>query len=65
MIKASVIGATGYAGVELIKLLVLHPHVELVCLTSQSYAGQKKMLSYLSFIDLELQIQDADKLGND
>ena len=34
MIKASVIGATGYAGVELIKLLVLHPHVELVCLTS-------------------------------
>jgi hypothetical protein len=66
MIKASVIGATGYAGVELIKLLVLHPHVELVCLTSQSYAGQKIQDVYphlRGFIDLELQIQDADKIG--
>ena len=41
MVKASVIGATGYAGVELIRLLVLHPNVELTCLTSKTYAGQK------------------------
>ncbi|MDD4754164.1 MAG: N-acetyl-gamma-glutamyl-phosphate reductase [Desulfitobacteriaceae bacterium] len=41
MIKASVIGATGYAGAEVVRLLALHPEVELVYLTSQSYIGQQ------------------------
>lgn len=41
MIKASVIGATGYAGVELVRLLSQHPAVQLVALTTESYKGQK------------------------
>lgn len=28
MIKASIIGATGYAGVELVRILSLHPEVK-------------------------------------
>ncbi|HBT46716.1 MAG TPA: N-acetyl-gamma-glutamyl-phosphate reductase [Peptococcaceae bacterium] len=40
MVKVAVIGATGYTGAELVRLLVRHPHVELVALTSQSFAGQ-------------------------
>lgn len=66
MFKVSVIGATGYAGVELIRLLVLHPNVELACLTSQSYAGQKiqDVYPHLSgFIDQELQEQDTEKIA--
>ena len=41
MIKASIIGATGYTGAELVRILSRHPQVELVALTSQSYVGQE------------------------
>lgn len=37
--KVSVIGATGYAGAELIRLLVSHPEAELVAMTSESQTG--------------------------
>ncbi|MEG6512557.1 N-acetyl-gamma-glutamyl-phosphate reductase [Desulforamulus ruminis] len=40
MIKAGIIGATGYAGVELVRLLSRHPRVKLAALTSQTYAGK-------------------------
>ncbi|KAF1085174.1 N-acetyl-gamma-glutamyl-phosphate reductase [Sporotomaculum syntrophicum] len=36
-IKVGIIGATGYAGAELVRLLVSHPQAELVALTTQSY----------------------------
>ena len=39
MIKVSVVGGTGYTGVELLRLLVSHPEVELVVITSRSEAG--------------------------
>ncbi|GAB6158680.1 N-acetyl-gamma-glutamyl-phosphate reductase [Desulfotomaculum varum] len=41
MIKVGVVGATGYAGAELVRLLAGHPEVEIAVLTSQSYAGKK------------------------
>jgi N-acetyl-gamma-glutamyl-phosphate reductase len=37
--RVGVIGATGYTGVELLRLLLLHPEVEVTALTSQKYAG--------------------------
>lgn len=37
--KVAVIGATGYTGVELLRLLLGHPQVELTVLTSQKYIG--------------------------
>jgi len=36
--RVGVIGATGYTGVELLRLLLLHPKVEVTVLTSQKYA---------------------------
>jgi N-acetyl-gamma-glutamyl-phosphate reductase len=39
-LKAAVAGANGYAGMTLVHLLSAHPGVELVQLTSRSYAGQ-------------------------
>ena len=39
-IKAGVIGATGYAGLELVRLLLAHPHAEVTAVSSVSYAGQ-------------------------
>lgn len=38
-IKTAIIGATGYTGAELIRLLVHHPACELVCLHSTSQKG--------------------------
>ncbi len=39
-IKAGIYGATGYTGVELARLLLQHPDVELVALNSRSYEGK-------------------------
>ena len=41
MIKAAVLGATGYAGIELVRLLTSHPEVSIEILGSHSFAGQK------------------------
>lgn len=38
--SAGVIGATGYAGLELQWLLLAHPHAEVTAVSSVSYAGQ-------------------------
>lgn len=45
MIKVGIIGASGYAGAELYRLLLSHKDVEIVAISSQSYAG--KMISEL------------------
>lgn len=39
MIKVGIVGGTGYTGVELLRLLVQHPHVELTAITSRGEAG--------------------------
>ena len=38
-IRAGVVGGTGYTGAELLRLLVQHPAVELVAITSRGVAG--------------------------
>lgn len=39
MVRVAVIGATGYAGAELVRILSGHPHAELRMVTSRQYAG--------------------------
>lgn len=41
MIKAAIVGGTGYTGVELLRLLVKHPQVEVAVITSRAEAGVK------------------------
>ena len=38
-IKVGIVGGTGYTGVELLRLLALHPNVELTAITSRGDAG--------------------------
>jgi len=38
--KVAIIGASGYSGEELVRLLLNHPHTELVAVTSRQNAGQ-------------------------
>jgi len=40
-VRAAVAGASGYAGGELLRLLLAHPEVEIGALTGNSNAGQK------------------------
>jgi N-acetyl-gamma-glutamyl-phosphate reductase len=41
MIKVGIIGASGYTGEELARILALHPQVDLTVATSRQYAGKK------------------------
>ncbi len=41
MIKVGIIGATGYTGGELIRILSKHPEVEITAITSRTNAGKK------------------------
>ncbi|HWT28716.1 MAG TPA: N-acetyl-gamma-glutamyl-phosphate reductase, partial [Methylophilaceae bacterium] len=38
-LKVGIVGGTGYTGVELLRLLALHPHIELKAITSRGDAG--------------------------
>lgn len=40
MIRVGIIGATGYVGEELVRILIQHPQSEIINLTSQSYLGK-------------------------
>ena len=69
MIKVGIVGGTGYTGIELIRLLILHPEVEIVAITSRSEAGHflsELVPSFLSapelkFVEPSLSaLQDAD-----
>jgi len=39
-VKVGIVGASGYSGEELVRLLLSHPHAELTAITSRQYAGQ-------------------------
>ena len=41
MIRVGIVGATGYTGAELVRILSGHPQVELTILTSRQFAGVK------------------------
>ena len=40
MKKVAIVGASGYSGEELVRLLLSHPEAELTAVTSRQYAGQ-------------------------
>jgi len=40
-IKVGIVGGTGYTGVELLRLLALHPHCELAAITSRKETGME------------------------
>lgn len=41
MIQAAIVGASGYTGLELARILIRHPHVNLCFLTSESNSGAR------------------------
>ena len=41
MISVGIVGGTGYTGVELVRILLRHPHVQIKALTSRTEAGTR------------------------
>ncbi|MDM8543378.1 N-acetyl-gamma-glutamyl-phosphate reductase [Desulfococcaceae bacterium HSG9] len=65
MIRVGIIGATGYAGAELVRLLAGHPDICLTVLTSRQYAGVKFDKVYPSMagmLDLTCEVLDIEKV---
>ena len=66
MIKTAVLGATGYAGIELVRLLSAHPEAEIKILGSKSFAGQKISDVYQNFnhiLEMACEETDIDKVA--
>lgn len=56
--EVAVLGATGYAGCELVRLLCRHPGVEIAFVSSESHAGSSLDLVHPQFYNLfELELQ--------
>jgi N-acetyl-gamma-glutamyl-phosphate/LysW-gamma-L-alpha-aminoadipyl-6-phosphate reductase len=65
--KVGVVGASGYVGGELLRLLVVHPKVEVSMVTSRQKAGEyvhRVHPSLKGFIDLTFSPLDKEKLVN-
>ncbi len=65
-VKVGVVGASGYVGGELLRLLVTHPMIELTMLTSRQYAGEyvhRVHPSLKGFTELTFSPVDIDKLS--
>jgi N-acetyl-gamma-glutamyl-phosphate reductase len=66
MTRVAIVGATGYAGAELVRILAGHPEVELTVLTSRQYAGVRFDQVYPALggmIDLVCEEYSADHIG--
>ncbi len=61
MIKAGIVGATGYAGNELVRILMQHPEVEIKAMTAHSYVGKPFSDVYENYRDInEMVCQEMD-----
>lgn len=66
MIRVGVLGATGYAGIETVRILTCHPEVKITKLISKSFAGKKISEVYPSLkniCDIECETLDVDDIA--
>ena len=65
MVRVAIVGATGYAGAELVRLLSGHPEAELTVATSRQFAGVRFDEVYPAFagqVDLVCDAYSADQI---
>ena len=63
--KIAIIGATGYTGSELVRLLTYHPEVEICTITSESRKGEKFSDVHPQFYGIcDLELESINDLGN-
>lgn len=67
MINVGVIGATGYVGIEIIRLLQNHPEINVSCAVSQNFVGKKISDVYpnlRNIFDIECESLDIDRIAD-
>ncbi|MBA7529676.1 N-acetyl-gamma-glutamyl-phosphate reductase [subsurface metagenome] len=67
MINAGIIGGAGYTGLELVRLLLMHPEVEISVVTSRRYRGKKVSdvnPHLFPFIELEYEDVDTEEIAD-
>jgi N-acetyl-gamma-glutamyl-phosphate reductase len=67
MIRAGIVGGTGYTGVELLRILALHPEIEVAVVTSRADAGLRVDALYPSLrgvINVVFSAPDVDALSS-
>lgn len=68
MIKVGIVGATGYVGTELIRILINNPMVDIRYITSESYEGSSYSDIYENYRDVftkDCQRKDLEKIAED
>jgi N-acetyl-gamma-glutamyl-phosphate reductase len=55
-IKVGIINVTGYAGVEIARLVGRHPQAELVCVTGRSAAGKRLAEVFPHLVDIDMPV---------
>ena len=65
LVRVAVVGATGYSGAELVRLLSRHPDVKIEVVTSEQAAGRSlgDVHRTLGFLGLELEGVDAERIA--
>ena len=68
MLRVGIVGASGYTGSELMRLLIMHPEqVELTCVTSRTLAGQpvdRVVPNLRGLLDLEFESLDMQGMAD-
>lgn len=67
LIRAAIVGASGYTGGELVRLLHCHPQVELVALSSRTYGGQDigSVLSSLKGLNYRFKEMNPEQIASE
>ncbi len=66
MFKAAIIGASGYSGEELIRILAAHPAISIDTVTSRRYAGQPlgQVFPRFRWLDTTFEAPDVEKIAD-
>ncbi|MCB1839832.1 MAG: N-acetyl-gamma-glutamyl-phosphate reductase, partial [Alphaproteobacteria bacterium] len=59
-LKASIVGVTGYTGLEILRMLVAHPQVDIAYLTSRQNPDTPIGELYPHLAHLKLKVTDTD-----
>ena len=62
MIKVGIVGATGYAGAELVRLLLQRDDVKIVGFVSKSFAGESYSGIFRSMYNMQMNICENDNV---
>ncbi|MEN2998714.1 MAG: N-acetyl-gamma-glutamyl-phosphate reductase [Brevinematia bacterium] len=63
-VKVGIIGASGYTGAELLRILQRHKMVEIVLITSRTLAGEKVSKVFPEFPSLNLRFSSTEEVAN-